>query len=79
MLVAFPRPQVARERGLNSNHHLRVWCSCMAGQINPGGYSGRSQSAWLSDARRAGAWDELGVVDVRQPNSALELWKEHLR
>lgn len=78
-IAAFPNAQVARQRGLSSNHHLRVWCTCQSGIGHPGGWSRRTPRAWLTDARRAGAWDELGVVDVRVPGSAIQLFRDHVK
>lgn len=87
MHVAFPSPRVARERGLNRNHDLRVWCECMSGQISePGTFAGMSPSTTReitktessTDPRRLGGWDEIGVVDSRIPGSAVELFLRHV-
>lgn len=78
MQMAKVSPQYARAHNLNANHHARVWCSCMDDPVfPPGNFSERPRSAVLSDPRRLGAYDHLGVVDLRVPNSALNLWKEH--
>jgi hypothetical protein len=78
MMTAFPAREVARRRGMNRNHHVRVWCTCMSQIESPGLYSERSPSVVEADPRRGGLWDDLGFVDVRVPNSALDLWKRHL-
>lgn len=80
MMVASPSLTVARRRGVNKNHSLRVWCTCMAAQkYAPGYFSMRRQREVEPDTRRLGGWDDLGVVDVRVPGSALDLWREHVR
>lgn len=88
MMTAFPSQEVARRRGMNRNHELRVWCVCMEDSVSePGTYAGqhatvvnhRTAAMAANDPRRLGGWDDLGVVDVRVPNSALDLWKEHVR
>lgn len=86
MMTAFPARTVAARRGLNRNHHMRVWCTCMADQKAPPGYfrSGpyspeRPSHVVAADPRRLGGWDDLGVVDVRVPNSAVDLWRQHVR
>lgn len=88
MRVAFPSRKTARRMGINRNHHVRVWCTCMDNPIRPpGSYAGtdpsvvndRSVYQAINDPRRLGNYDELGYVDVRQPNSALDLWRAHVR
>jgi hypothetical protein len=87
MMVAFPSRVVARRTGLNRNHHLRVWCTCMEDSVSePGTYAGqhstvvnpRTAEQAASDPRRCGGWDHLAVVDAREPGSALAAWREHL-
>ncbi len=78
--MAMPGTVVARQLGINRNHHARVWCSCMDNPSRtPGYYSHRSQADVVADPRRLGAFDDLGVVDVREPGSAVELWRTHLQ
>lgn len=78
MMSAFPSRVVAARRGLNRNHHVRVWCRCMEGVESPGYYALRPRREWEPDPRRGGLYDELGVVDVRVPGSALDLWRRHV-
>jgi hypothetical protein len=77
MFMAKLSPQVAKRMSLSANHHARVWCSCMADQISPGGYTVRPLRLVLSDPRRLGQWDALGVVDLRVTGSALEMFHRH--
>jgi hypothetical protein len=71
MRVAFPSRSVARRLGLNRNHHLRVWCICMdLGNVGLWGDE--------NDPRRLGNYDALGIVDTREPESALNLYRKHL-
>lgn len=80
MRTAFPGREVARRRGMNRNHHVRVWCTCMDQPAHPpGSYSTRPTAEVLNDPRRLGAWDDLGYADVRVPGQALALWREHIR
>lgn len=78
MMTAFPSRAVAARRNLNRNHHVRVWCSCMEGVQDPGYYATRPRREWEPDPRRGGLYDDLGVVDVRVPGSALDLWRRHV-
>lgn len=78
MMTAFPSREVARRRGMNRNHDVRVWCTCMADVRDPGYYSVRPRREWEPDPRRGGLWDDLGFVDVRVPGSALDLWRRHV-
>jgi len=50
----------------------------MAGVESPGYYATRPRREWEPDPRRGGLYDDLGIVDVRVPNSALELWRRHV-
>jgi hypothetical protein len=80
MMTAFPSRKVQRGRRLHRSYDLRVWCHCQEGTVaDPGYYSARPQREVAPDPRRGGLWDDLGIVDVRVPNSALELWREHVR
>lgn len=80
MRLAKLSPKTAKRLGLSSNHHGRVWCTCMDNPMWPAGnWSERSQSETLSDPRRLGAWDSLGVVDLRDAGSAITLFREHAR
>jgi hypothetical protein len=76
MQLAKLAPTTARRLGLSSNHHARVWCSCMDNQANPAGHWGTG--ALEGKVRRLGAYDWLGVVDLRVPNSGLALWRHHV-
>jgi hypothetical protein len=80
MYLAKPSSRTARRLGLSSNHHARVWCSCMDNpSFPPGQFSHRASAQVLADPRRLGSFDALGVVDLRVPNSALDFWKGHLK
>lgn len=76
MFLAKPSRETAAAYKLNTNHHVRVWCSCMdeAGVV----VSPRTTFETL-DPRRLGEWDALGAADVREPFSALRLFRDHLR
>jgi hypothetical protein len=79
MRMALPGRVVARRLGINRNHHARVWCSCMDDPIHPpGNWSINSKREVLNQPRRLGAYDHLGVVDIRTPGSAVALHREHL-
>lgn len=87
MRLAKVSGKVAKRLGLNSNHHARVWCECMDSPIHPTGSipsglyfdPGRSVESILSDPRRLWSYDALGVVDLRVPNSAIALYRQHLK
>jgi hypothetical protein len=79
MRMAKLSPRLAKRMGLSSNHHARVWCECMNGSVKPPGYySMRPEREAVSDTRRLGSWDWIGVVDLRVPNSALDLFRQHI-
>lgn len=79
MRVAKLSPRIAKRMGLSSNHHARVWCDCMDDGINdPGKDSARPMRDVLNDPRRLGAWDAIGVIDLRVANSALDLFRQHI-
>lgn len=79
MRTAMPGRKTAKQYGLNPNHHIRVWCSCMDDPAGtPGEWSERSQAEVLADPRRLGAYDWLGVADVRESGSALALFRQHI-
>lgn len=84
MRVAKPSSATARLYGLNPNHHVRVWCSCQ--------YDGERQHvdveaveatgvlpSAIADTRGLGAFDWLGIADMRIPGSALDVFRAHLR
>ena len=88
MHIAKVSPKIAKRLGLNSNHHARVWCSCMDDSENgPGFWAGmhpdtvneRTIQQAATDTRRLGSYDALGVIDMRVPGSALELYRAHVR
>jgi hypothetical protein len=87
MHLSFPSNKVAKRLGVSRNHTLRVWCECQSDQVSdPGTYAGqhftvqheRTRAMAATDPRRLGGWDHIGLVDSRVPNSALNLWKEHV-
>lgn len=78
MRTAAPSLPTARRYGLRRGVALRVWCTCQEGAIQPGGWSFRPRREWEADTRRLGGWDWLGVVDIREPMSALNLWRAHV-
>lgn len=86
MSMAKVGPAYARRHGLSANHHARVWCSCMDDPIHPPGSipSGlyarpdRPREAVEQDPRRLWSYDYLGVVDLREPWSALRLFRSHV-
>jgi len=79
MSMARVSPKYARQHGLNPNHHARVWCSCMDRPSRPPGYySSRSRAEVVADPRRLGAFDHLGVIDLREAGSALALFRKHV-
>lgn len=88
MRLAFPSQKVARRLGLNKNRHVRVWCTCQEDAVvGAGTYAGqdaavkypRTAYQAVHDPRRLGGWDALGVVDVRDPHAALDLFQAHVR
>lgn len=80
MRVAKVSPVYAKRNGLSANHHLRVWCECMDHPVSsPGTWSVRSPERVRNDPRRLGSYDHLGVVDMRVPFSALQLFKQHVK
>lgn len=78
MQIARPSPQAAERYRLNPNHHVRVWCECMDDSAFGAGAFGTTANA-ATDVRRVGGWDWLGHADVREPGSALKLYREHVR
>lgn len=78
MLIAQVGYEYARQHGLNHNHHARVWCACM---IDPVGvsWSERSASEIVYDPNRLASYDHIAVIDVRIPDAALNVWREHVR
>lgn len=74
MRMAFLGQATAKRRGLNKNHHARVWCDCMDCPVYPPGAFGFNPN----DSRRLGSFDALGVVDLRVPFAGLELWRKHV-
>lgn len=77
MRVAKPSSVTARLYGMNPNHHVRVWCTCMDHRRRQ-----RTPAAvrlGLDDPRALGDVDWLGIADVRQSGSALNLFREHIR
>jgi hypothetical protein len=79
MQLAKLAPATARRLGLSSNHHARVWCSCMDHPLHkPGNWSERGEEHARNDPRRLGAYDHLGVIDLRVANSGLALWRHHV-
>ena len=84
MRVAKPSSVTARLYGLNPNHHVRVWCDCMDESRRPRIDPGAVEAAGLLpggvyDPRRLGAFDWLGLADVRVPGSALSLFRAHIQ
>ena len=93
MRVAKPSSTTARLYGLNSNHHVRVWCTCMDArrfkrvevperQTFNHGISVDEMAAmpaFLDDPRSLGGVDWLGIVDVRTPGSALQVFRRHIQ
>lgn len=87
MRMAKLSPATARRMHLSSNHHARVWCDCMdhplhsPGAIPSGLYANpdRSVEAIRADPRRLWSFDALGIVDLRVANSAIDLWRTHVR
>jgi hypothetical protein len=85
--VARPGKKTAKRYGLNDNHHVRVWCECMAqqkstpGELPSGPYwrEDRTVEEHAADPRRLGGWDWLGVADVRVEGSVLNLFRDHIR
>lgn len=72
MLMAVPGPKVARAMGLNRNHHVRVWCTCMTrGTGTPWGDE--------NDPRRLGSFDALGYADVRVAGDVVSIYQQHLK
>lgn len=72
-------------RGLNRNHSLRVWCECLDNPLHEPGsiptglyWRDRPLAAVKADPRRLWSYDDIGVVDVRVPGSALDLFRRHV-
>lgn len=76
MITAFPGRRQAKMYGLNRNHHVRVWCSCMDDPVFPAGTFGATERS-ARDYRRVN-WDWIGIADVRIPGSALAIWRKHI-
>lgn len=72
MRTAIPSHSTARRLHLNRWRTLRVWCDCM---------DHSSGMPWgdQNDPRRLGSFDPIGYVDIRVPNSALDLYHQHLK
>lgn len=80
MRVAKVSTVIAKRLGLNANHHARVWCDCMRDGVNPPGtWSHRTLAEVDDDPRRFGAWDCIGVIDLRIAGAAVEMFREHVR
>lgn len=82
MRLAKPSSATARLYGLNGNHHVRVWCECMDERhpqrqhIDPARFGFADLSATLQTDLE---WDWLGIADMRQPGSALSLFRAHVK
>lgn len=86
MRTAFPSRSVSKRLGISKNRFLRVWCEChdsplhTPGSIPSGNYwnPDRTVSEILADPRRLWSYDSLGVVDVLDAGSALDLFRAHV-
>lgn len=81
MRLAKLSPRTAKRLGKSSNHHARVWCDCMDEPVfNVGTFALPERSLYetQNDPRRLGSFDSLGIVDLRDSQSAILLWKEHV-
>ena len=94
MRIARPASETARLYGMNPNHHVRVWCTCMDARRfkrEPESLPARQRftndvtdedkgalPTFLDDPRSLGDVDWLGIADVRVPNSALSIFRRHL-
>jgi hypothetical protein len=77
MVLTFMSHKIAKRLGVNKNHSACVHCRCMDDPIFwPGAFGMHRNSD--RDPRRVGMWDALGVVDIRDPNAALELYRAHV-
>lgn len=85
MRIAMPSSQTARLYGLVRNQNARVWCTCLD-QKHPERQKVDPQKledagllpSGVYDPRLLGDFDWLGIVDVRVPNAALDLFRQHL-
>lgn len=74
-------------KNLSPNHHARVWCWCQDNPVSePGTYAGqhmtvqndRTREQAANDPRRLGTYDPIGIVDLREENSAVMLFRKHV-
>jgi hypothetical protein len=80
MLIAKLSPQIANRMGLSSNHNARVWCTCMDHPLFPKEtWKRRINKKYVHYPTRLGAFDALGVIDFRVENSAINLFRKHLK
>lgn len=94
MRVAKPSSVTARLYGMNPNHHVRVWCTCKdrrrtkrvprpeRQRFTKGvtdEQKGKRPKLGLDDPRALGDVEWLGIADVRESGSALNLFRAHIR
>lgn len=78
MRMAKPSSVTARLYGMNPNHHVRVWCECQDARRRVRISGGIDAIAAKVDQRDL-EWDWLGFADLREPGSALDLFRRHIR